>query len=45
MAFKLRMTEDMHGIPTHAYFDDLDLGFENVLKSSSLLLLFFNQNV
>ena len=30
MAFKLHMTVDMHGINTHARFDDLDRDFENV---------------
>ena len=32
MAFKLRMTVDMHGIHSRARFDDidLDLDFENV---------------
>ena len=28
LAFKVHMTVDMHGIHTHARFDDLD--FENV---------------
>ena len=30
MAFKLLMMVDMHGVHTHARFDDLDLDFENV---------------
>ena len=33
MAFKLRMMVDMHGIHTHAHFDDLDFDFERVVLS------------
>ena len=43
MAFKLRMTVDMHGMHTRAHFEDLDLDFdfEKVGKTRSACFFVF----
>ena len=46
MTFKLRTAVDMHGMHTHARFDDLDLEFENVGKPCHSCLYFsFTDNL